>query len=182
MLRRACEAGEDAQSEYSEDPMEEQMREQLEAISMGLAAWRHVSRGLSEVCLAHHVLRGPPLVGLSRQNRLLQEWLGLLGASFCKCFHRFPSRSFTRKELLEELLNLRYWAWTSDMNGRHVSSRDRSLIGGCPKIGVRGSAMRVRDRRFRPLDDGGLEIFQPQSHGGPKSWCQELPTGAWSST
>ena len=27
----------------------------------------------AEVCLAHHVLRGPPLVGLSRQNRLLNE-------------------------------------------------------------------------------------------------------------
>ncbi|CAL1147644.1 unnamed protein product [Cladocopium goreaui] len=40
----------------------------------------------AEVCLAHHVLRGPPQVGLSRQNRLLNE-----------------------KELLEELMSLRFW-------------------------------------------------------------------------
>lgn len=62
------------ESEYSEDPMEEQMREQVQGICMGL------------VCLAHHVLRGPPQVGLSRQNRLLNE-----------------------KELLEELMSLRFW-------------------------------------------------------------------------
>ncbi|CAJ1374121.1 unnamed protein product [Effrenium voratum] len=61
-------------SQYSEDPVEEQLREQVQGICMGL------------VCLAQHVLRGPPLVGLSRQNRLLNE-----------------------KELLEELLSLRYW-------------------------------------------------------------------------
>ncbi|CAK9102933.1 unnamed protein product [Durusdinium trenchii] len=64
----------DDESEYSEDPMEEQMREQVQGICMGL------------VCLAHHILRGPPQVGLSRQNRLLNE-----------------------KELLDELLNLRHW-------------------------------------------------------------------------
>lgn len=62
------------ESEFSEDPMEEQMREQVQGICMGL------------VCLAHHVLRGPPQVGLSRQNRLLNE-----------------------KELLEELMSLRFW-------------------------------------------------------------------------
>eukprot|EP00439_Symbiodinium_sp_Y106_P086208 s17_g31.t2 len=61
-------------SDYSDDPMEEQLREQVQGICMGL------------VCLAHHVLRGPPLVGLSRQSRLLNE-----------------------KDLLEELMSLRYW-------------------------------------------------------------------------
>jgi len=62
------------ESEYSEDPMEEQLREQVQGVCMGL------------VCLAHHVLRGPPQVGLSRQNRLLTE-----------------------KDLLEELMSLRFW-------------------------------------------------------------------------
>ncbi|CAE7226789.1 unnamed protein product [Symbiodinium sp. CCMP2456] len=58
--------------------MEEQLREQVQGICMGL------------VCLAHHVLRGPPLVGLSRQSRLLNE-----------------------KDLLEELMSLRYWDFSS---------------------------------------------------------------------
>eukprot|EP00931_Biecheleriopsis_adriatica_P066367 TRINITY_DN40742_c0_g1_i1.p1 TRINITY_DN40742_c0_g1~~TRINITY_DN40742_c0_g1_i1.p1 ORF type:complete len:889 (+),score=240.47 TRINITY_DN40742_c0_g1_i1:62-2668(+) len=68
------EFGEEDEDSESDSPGELQLREQVRGCCMGL------------VCLAQHVLRGPPQVGLSRQNRLLNE-----------------------KELLEELMNLREW-------------------------------------------------------------------------
>ena len=66
-----------------------------------------------QVCLAHHVLRGPPQVGLSRQNRLLTEkersltdWTSWLSWDIMD-----PLDAVSLKDLLEELMSLRFWVW-----------------------------------------------------------------------
>ena len=90
-----------------------QYKPACETVSIGVSKLR------AEVCLAHHVLRGPPLVGLSRQSRLLNE--KDVGGNILHDVGSLQTQAVTKlpmqQDLLEELMSLRFWDSSSDRLG-----------------------------------------------------------------
>jgi len=148
--------GDDPEDDASSSPGEVQLREQVECSVMAL------------LCLAQHLLRGPPQTGLSRQARLMNE-----------------------KELLSEIMSLRHWVtnrslpggWTPDklltLSLRYSHPRPDEVHGPQPHVqyGFKKNAsakqlLSQSDAKGEPSDpeaeavSGGEGPLQLQGGGG----------------